>query len=61
MRCCTAAVAPEPQKINASSSPAFTARLMIARACSRNAVVCNPVPEVSLWVLAYLVSTSWRM
>jgi hypothetical protein len=47
-----APVAPEPQKITTSSGPPPTAALMIARASSRKRVVCSPVPEVSVWVLA---------
>src|SRR3954451_19717866 len=37
-----APVAPEPVKITRSSGPPPTARWMIARASSRNAVVCRP-------------------
>ncbi len=47
-----APVAPEPVKITTSSSEPPTASWMMARASSRKAVVCAPVPEVSVWVLA---------
>ena len=44
---------PLPAKITACSSlPAPTEVRMICRASSRNRVVCRPVPEVSVWVLA---------
>ena len=56
-----APVAPEPQKITASSSPAFTARAMTQRASSRKAVVRRPVAEASVCVLAYVGSTWVRM
>jgi hypothetical protein len=34
---------------------------MICRASSRNRVVCRPVPELSVWVLAYAGRTLSRM
>ncbi len=47
-----APVAPEPQKITTSpSSPAQASRIT-RRASSRKQVVCRPVREVSVWVLA---------
>ncbi len=56
-----APVEPEPAKITACSSPPPTDSLMIDRASSRNRVVCSPVPDVSVWVLAYMGMTSRRM
>ncbi len=56
-----APVAPEPQKITTSSDEPPTERWMIRRASSRKRVVCRPVVEVSVWVLAYSGSTSSRM
>ena len=49
----TAAVAPEPEKITRSSAAPPTASRMIRRASSRSRVVSRPVPELSVWVLAY--------
>ena len=57
----TAAVAPEPQKMTRSSSVPPTASRMIRRASSRSRLVCRPVPELSVWVLAYSGSTASRM
>jgi hypothetical protein len=34
---------------------------MIRRASSRSRVVASPVPELSVWVLAYCGSTASRM
>jgi hypothetical protein len=48
-----AAVAPEPQKMILSSGPPPSAPWMIRRASSRRAVVCRPVKEASVCVLAY--------
>jgi hypothetical protein len=56
-----APVLPEPAKITTVSSSPPTAALMMARASSRNRVVCRPVPLDSVWVLAYRGSTSSRM
>ena len=36
-------------------------RAMISRASSRNRVVCSPVPDDSVWVLAYSGNTVARM
>ena len=47
-----APVAPEPAKMTTSSAEPPTASWMMARASSRKPVVCAPVPEVSVWVLA---------
>ena len=47
-----ALVAPEPQKMTRSSSPPPTASWMILRASSRKRVVCMPVCDVSVCVLA---------
>jgi hypothetical protein len=47
-----AEVQPEPVKITTVSSSPPTASRMIARASSRNRVVCRPVPLDSVWVLA---------
>ena len=44
--------APEPQKMTTSSLPPPTASRMMARASSRNRVVCRPVPLDSVWVFA---------
>ena len=57
----TAAVAPDPQKITRSWSVPPTAWWMTWRACSRSRVVWRPVPELSVWVLAYRGSTWSRM
>jgi hypothetical protein len=57
----TAAVAPEPQKMTRSSSVPPTASRITRRASSRSLLVCRPVPELSVWVLAYLGSTASRM
>jgi len=46
-----APVAPEPQKITASSSVAATLRRMMSRASSRKRVVWRPVPDASVCVL----------
>jgi len=48
----TAAVAPQPQKITRSSSVPWTASRISRRDSSRSRVVCSPVPELSVWVLA---------
>ncbi len=56
-----APVIPDPQNNTACSSVAPTQRRMIARASSRNRVVCNPVPDDSVWVLAYSGSTARAM
>jgi hypothetical protein len=48
----TAAVAPDPQKITRCSSVPSTAWWISRRASSRSRVVCSPVPELSVWVLA---------
>ena len=47
-----AKVEPEPQKITECSSVPPTAARMTSRASSRNRVVCRPVPELSVCVLA---------
>jgi hypothetical protein len=47
-----APVEPEPVKITACSWVPPTASRMIARASSRSWVVCLPVPDDSVWVLA---------
>jgi hypothetical protein len=47
-----APVEPDPQKITAVVSSPPTASLMIRRASSRSRVVCRPVPDDSVWVLA---------
>ena len=57
----TAAVAPEPQKMTRSSSVPPTASRIIFRASSRSRVVCRPVPELSVCVLAYRGRTASRM
>ncbi len=57
----TAAVMPEPQKITAWSSEPPTASRMIRRASSRKRVVCRPVPDDSVCVLAYSGRTASRM
>jgi hypothetical protein len=56
----TAPVVPLPQNTTACSSVAPTQRRTIARASSRNRVVCNPVPDDSVCVLAYSGSTASR-
>ena len=56
-----AAVLPEPVKMTQMSSSPPTLSRMIRRASSRSRVVCRPVPLASVWVLAYLGSTSCRM
>ena len=48
----TAPVAPDPQKMTRSCSPPPTAWWISRRASSRSRVVCQPVPELSVWVLA---------
>jgi hypothetical protein len=48
----TAPVLPEPQNSTTVSSSPPTASRMIRRASSRSRVVCRPVPELSVWVLA---------
>ena len=57
----TAAVAPEPQKITRWPAVPPTASWMIWRASSRSRLVARPVPELSVWVLAYRGSTCSRM
>ena len=52
-----APVAPVPQKMTTSRSPAFTDRAMTRRASSRSAVVRRPVADASVCVLAYIGST----
>jgi hypothetical protein len=52
MRRSMAYVEPLPQNSTAWSSVAPTQRRMTARASSRNLVVCRPVPDDSVWVLA---------
>ncbi len=47
-----APVAPDPQKITHVSSSPPTASWMMRRASSRSRVVCSPVPDDSVWVLA---------
>ena len=47
-----APVEPEPQKRTTSSGPPSTARWMTRRASSRSAVVCRPVADASVCVLA---------
>ena len=47
-----APVAPDPQNSTTSSSVAPIESAMICRASSRNRVVCNPVPDVSVCVFA---------
>ena len=56
----TAPVQPEPAKITATESSPPTQSRMISRASSRSRVVCSPVPDDSVWVLAYRGSTSSR-
>ncbi len=56
-----APVDPEPQNSTTCSSPAPTASRIIARASSRNRVVCRPVPLDSVCVFAYSGSTVSRM
>jgi hypothetical protein len=46
-----APVLPDPVKRTIVSGPP-TASRMIRRASSRSRVVCSPVPELSVWVLA---------
>ncbi len=48
----TAPVLPEPQNSTTVLSSPPTASRMIRRASSRSLVVCRPVPELSVWVLA---------
>lgn len=57
----TAEVAPEPVKRTRWSSVPPTDDAMVRRASSRSRVVCRPVPELSVWVLAYSGSTWSRM
>jgi hypothetical protein len=57
----TAAVAPDPQKMTRSWSVPPTDWWMTWRACSRSRVVWRPVPELSVWVLAYQGRTWPRM
>ena len=45
------------RSITACSSPPPTDSLMMDRASSRKRVVCSPVPDVSVWVLAYIGRT----
>ncbi len=47
-----APVAPEPAKITTVSASPPTASRMISRASSRRRVVCRPVPDDSVCVLA---------
>ncbi|ANH39667.1 hypothetical protein I601_3260 [Nocardioides dokdonensis FR1436] len=47
-----APVLPEPAKRTTVESSPPHASWMVARASSRSRVVCNPVPEDSVWVLA---------
>ena len=56
-----AAVEPEPANSRTQSASAPTASLIMARASSRSCVVCQPVPLLSVWVLAYAGSTLLRM
>ena len=57
-----APVEPAPQnRTTCSSAFAPTASRMIARASSRNLVVCRPVPLDSVWVFAYNGSTASRI
>jgi hypothetical protein len=56
-----APVDPEPVKITACSSPPPTAAWMICRTSSRRRVVWRPVPDDSVWMLAYQGRTSSRM
>jgi hypothetical protein len=53
-------VAPEPTKITLSSGPAFTELRTAVRACSRKRVVCRPLADASVWVLAYSGITERR-
>ncbi len=55
-----APVMPAPQKITACSSLPPTASRMIRRASSRKRLVWSPVPDDSVWVLAYSGSTASR-
>jgi hypothetical protein len=45
-------VVPDPVKITTVCSSPPTASRMIMRASSRSRVVCRPVPDDSVWVLA---------
>ena len=57
----TAPVMPDPAKITTwSSALAPTASRMIVRASSRNRLVWSPVPDDSVWVLAYSGRTASR-
>jgi len=56
-----ALVAPDPVKITTVCSSPPTASRMIARASSLSRVVCSPVPDDSVCVLAYRGSTSSLM
>ena len=56
-----APVVPEPQNSTTSSSLPLTARWIVRRASSRRDVVCRPVADASVCVLAYSGSTRWRM
>ncbi len=47
-----APVDPEPQNSTQHSSPVPTASPTTRRASSRSRVVCSPVPDDSVWVLA---------
>ncbi len=47
-----APVHPDPANMTIVSSSPPTASRMMARASSRSRVVCRPVPEDSVWVLA---------
>jgi hypothetical protein len=57
----TAAVAPDPANMTRSWSVPPTAWWITWRACSRSRVVWRPVPELSVWVLAYQGRTRSRM
>jgi hypothetical protein len=57
----TVAVAPDPQKMTRSCAVPPTAWWITWRACSRSRVVWCPVPELSVWVLAYQGRTRSRM
>ena len=47
-----APVLPEPAKSTTLDSSPPHARRIVSRASSRSRVVCRPVPEDSVWVLA---------
>ena len=56
-----AAVLPEPQNTTTSSAVPLTARWTVRRASSRSAVVCRPVADASVCVLAYRGRTRVRI